>query len=110
MQAALCTATGAAASYGYLLWIMHDVDQVTGDDPTPMRDVDEIKSLIPRRIARALLGLRLSVTPRLLVRCPFELLRITLGPTIVGTSPLETKLHLSTCFCTRFHAFYTAFL
>jgi hypothetical protein len=67
-QAALCTATGALAGYGYLLWVCYDVDRVTGEDETPMRDVDQIQGVIPRRIAKILLGLRLALTsPRLLV-------------------------------------------
>lgn len=71
MQAALCTATGAVAGYGYLMWVCYDVDRVTEDDETPMRDVDQIRGTLPRRIARVLLGMRIALTsPRLLVRLP----------------------------------------
>ena len=52
MQAAACELVGAAASYGYLWWLMSDVDRLQPGDRIPLNEAEAIQQPLLRSVAR----------------------------------------------------------
>lgn len=66
-ESAFAELVGAAASYGYFLWLIRDVDAYTADTPVPMRAAEMVEPAFARNIAKLFAAYRNSLNPRLLV-------------------------------------------
>jgi hypothetical protein len=66
-EAAASELVGAAASYGYFLWLIRDVDAYGADTPVPMRAAEMVEPQFARTLAKIGAAYRMSFNPRLLV-------------------------------------------
>jgi hypothetical protein len=66
-EAAFAELVGAAASYGYLLWLYRDVDAYSPDTPIPARAAEMVEPEMIRNVAKIGAAYRQSLNPRLLV-------------------------------------------
>jgi hypothetical protein len=66
-DAAASELVGAAASYGYFLWLIRDVDAYDADTPVPMRAAEMVEPQFARTLAKIGAAYRMSFNPRLLV-------------------------------------------
>lgn len=66
-KAAFAELVGAAAGYGYFLWLMSDVDKYNEETIVPMREAEKIEPAILRNVAKLGAAYKQALTPRLLV-------------------------------------------
>jgi hypothetical protein len=66
-EAAAAELVGSAASYGYFLWLIRDVDAYDADTPVPMRAAEMVEPQFARTLAKIGAAYRMSFNPRLLV-------------------------------------------
>lgn len=74
-EAAFAELVGAAASYGYLLWLMKYIDEIGPNSSIPPRDIESIQPSVLRWITKLGYAYRSSLNPRLLV--PITLVLLT---------------------------------
>lgn len=66
-EAAFLELIGAATSYGYLLWLMKDVDSYSEDTEVPMRAAEAVEPGTLRYLSKLGAAYRQSLNPRLLI-------------------------------------------
>eukprot|EP00887_Chlorella_sp_A99_P000479 scaffold17.g479.t1 len=68
-EAAVAELVGAAASYGYLRWLMWDVDRIQPGDRMAWREAEAVDQPALRLLAKGLAAYSHALRPRLLVLC-----------------------------------------
>lgn len=76
---------GAAASYGYVLWLIRDVDAITPDTAVPMKAAEAVEPAAARGVAKLFAAYQQALNPRLLV--PVGLLGLAAAWNSVAPGP-----------------------
>lgn len=66
-ESAFAELIGAATSYGYVLWLIRDIDAYGPDTQVPMRTAEALEQPVAKFFAKLIAGYRQSLTPRLLI-------------------------------------------